>query len=266
MDTLITMLVIGSSIWVLFDAKNIGVKKGQIEGIANMGPVAWFIVCLLLWIVGFPFYLAKRPAFKRINEKNTDAPQAPSEEKHEAGNIEAEKQQHKSPAQDLKGKVVSCGKTAKDSMTTDFSSGGWKSLIKNKYFMIIAGVIVLLLIVFGGNGNNSTPLGTDKEVQALVLDIAKSHLPDIFLSEMMPGLTYADIKDDKDFRDMVKSIDKIIDGISLVNIRVDSVQDEIKKSTSSADLLNEDGARIPIQYTAQRNSDGELFAEVYGLN
>jgi hypothetical protein len=69
MDAIITIIVIATSIWVLVDAKTIGVKKGQITGVANMGPFRWFIVCLLLWIVGFPLYLAKRGEFKKINGK-----------------------------------------------------------------------------------------------------------------------------------------------------------------------------------------------------
>ncbi len=67
MDYVIVLVVIGTSFWVLFDAKSIGVKKGQIKGIANMGPWGWFFVCLFLWIIGFPIYLAKRGEFKRIN-------------------------------------------------------------------------------------------------------------------------------------------------------------------------------------------------------
>ena len=63
------LLVIGTSIWVLVDAQSIGVKKGQLQGMANMGPWGWFFVCLLLWIVGFPMYLAKRGEYKRINSR-----------------------------------------------------------------------------------------------------------------------------------------------------------------------------------------------------
>lgn len=69
MDVIILLIVIGTSIWVLVDAKTIGVKKGQLKGIVDMGPWGWFFVCLLLWIVGFPVYLAKRGEYKRINEK-----------------------------------------------------------------------------------------------------------------------------------------------------------------------------------------------------
>jgi 8-oxo-dGTP pyrophosphatase MutT (NUDIX family) len=60
-------LIIGSSIWVVVDAKSIGVKRGQIKGLGNMGPWGWFFACLLLWILGFPLYLTKRNQFKRIN-------------------------------------------------------------------------------------------------------------------------------------------------------------------------------------------------------
>ena len=63
------VVVIATSIWVLIDAKTIGVKKGQIEGMGNLAPWGWFFACLLLWIVSFPFYLAKRPEYKRVNSK-----------------------------------------------------------------------------------------------------------------------------------------------------------------------------------------------------
>jgi len=68
-DAVILIAVVATSIWVAVDASTIGVKKGQLKGLGNMGPVGWFFVCLLLWIVGFPFYLAKRPELKRINGK-----------------------------------------------------------------------------------------------------------------------------------------------------------------------------------------------------
>ncbi len=69
MGTLILIAVIGTSIWVLYDAKTIGVQKGQIQGLASMGPWGWFFGCLLLWIICFPFYLIKRSEFKKINGK-----------------------------------------------------------------------------------------------------------------------------------------------------------------------------------------------------
>ncbi len=70
MGSLMLLVIIGTSIWVLVDAKSIGVKKGQIKGMGDLGPWGWFFVCLLLWIVGFPFYLAKRSEYKKINSTN----------------------------------------------------------------------------------------------------------------------------------------------------------------------------------------------------
>jgi hypothetical protein len=69
MRAIVWLIVIITSIWVLIDAKKIGVKKGQIKGLADIGPWGWFFVCLLLWIIGFPFYLLKRGELKRINGK-----------------------------------------------------------------------------------------------------------------------------------------------------------------------------------------------------
>ena len=67
MSAVVWAVVIVTIIWVLVDAKKIGVQKGQITGIANMGPWSWFVVCLLLWVVGFPLYLVKRKQYQQIN-------------------------------------------------------------------------------------------------------------------------------------------------------------------------------------------------------
>ena len=63
-------IVIVTSLWVFFDAKRIGIKKGQITGIANLGPGGWLVACLFLWIIAFPTYLIKRPQFIRVNQKD----------------------------------------------------------------------------------------------------------------------------------------------------------------------------------------------------
>ena len=63
------IIVIATSIWVAVDAITIGVKKGQIKGFFDMGPVGWFFSCLLIWIIAFPCYLSERSEYKRINNK-----------------------------------------------------------------------------------------------------------------------------------------------------------------------------------------------------
>jgi len=65
MDMLLLLLTLVSSIWVFTDARNIGVKKGLVTGLADLSPVGWLFACLLLWIVALPLYLIKRPALKR---------------------------------------------------------------------------------------------------------------------------------------------------------------------------------------------------------
>ncbi len=68
------LVVIGTSLWVLVDASNLGVSKGKLQGsFFDMGVAAWFFSCLLLWIVGFPAYLAKRPEYVRLNRIQTSA-------------------------------------------------------------------------------------------------------------------------------------------------------------------------------------------------
>jgi hypothetical protein len=66
----ILLLIVITSIWVVSDAKSIGVKKGQVKGILDMGPWGWFFLCLFLWIVGFPAYLAMRGKYKAANRQS----------------------------------------------------------------------------------------------------------------------------------------------------------------------------------------------------
>jgi hypothetical protein len=59
-DLLPFSVVFGTSVWVLIDSRNIGIKKGTTTGFFNMGPTGWFLACLLCWIAAFPVYLIKR--------------------------------------------------------------------------------------------------------------------------------------------------------------------------------------------------------------
>jgi hypothetical protein len=61
------LVVIGTSIWVLVDASNLGVRSGALGGgFVDIGVVGWFVCCLLLWIVAFPAYLITRPRYAAI--------------------------------------------------------------------------------------------------------------------------------------------------------------------------------------------------------
>jgi len=70
-DVFVILVIIGTSFWVYFDAKTIGAQKGQLKGLLDMSPGQWFFLSLLLWIVGFPAWLAARGKYKQINS-NTE--------------------------------------------------------------------------------------------------------------------------------------------------------------------------------------------------
>jgi hypothetical protein len=62
--TFIWLLVIGTSIWVGFDAHQLGVKRGILGGgFTDMGVAGWTIGVFGLWIIGFPAYMATRPRY-----------------------------------------------------------------------------------------------------------------------------------------------------------------------------------------------------------
>ena len=65
MTIFIFIVVIATSIWVLIDAHILGVRKGVVKGLGDMGPFGWFFASLLLWIIAFPLYLGMRPKYVR---------------------------------------------------------------------------------------------------------------------------------------------------------------------------------------------------------
>jgi hypothetical protein len=60
----LVLVVVGSSIWVGLDAKQLGIRKGSAPGVLDASPFGWFCFTLLMWLVAFPLYLATRSRFK----------------------------------------------------------------------------------------------------------------------------------------------------------------------------------------------------------
>jgi len=54
--------VLGTALWVAIDSSKIQLKRYK-SGI-SYGPVVLFIACAMVWIVGFPWYLAMRYKIK----------------------------------------------------------------------------------------------------------------------------------------------------------------------------------------------------------
>lgn len=64
--SIVILLVLGTSIWAAVDAGSIGAGKVASDcWSVNTSPGQWFFLCLLVWIVFFPLYLAKRSGIKR---------------------------------------------------------------------------------------------------------------------------------------------------------------------------------------------------------
>lgn len=74
LTTLCFGFFIVSSFWVFVDASAIGAKKGTVGGAADMSPFGWLAACLLLWIIAFPLYLARRGEIARVNKQPVQAP------------------------------------------------------------------------------------------------------------------------------------------------------------------------------------------------
>lgn len=59
MLSLLILIVIGSSVWVGFDAAGRDFSKDK-GWFLSRSPTEWTIGCLFLWIIVFPTYLAQR--------------------------------------------------------------------------------------------------------------------------------------------------------------------------------------------------------------
>lgn len=66
---LIPLIVIGTAVWVAIDASQLNVTSGKLGGgLLDMGVIGWTLGCLLLWIICFPAYLAKRSEYVALNK------------------------------------------------------------------------------------------------------------------------------------------------------------------------------------------------------
>jgi predicted small secreted protein len=127
-----------------------------------------------------------------------------------------------------------------------------------------------------------TPKGTDQAVKDTVLKIAKEKLRDQLTPSVYYQLsdgniplanlkiTYMDLKGkyklDRHADATVAGVDKIMANVtmSLRNIRTKEINNEIKMSRSAADLFANQN-KVSIEYTAQLNSEGQVYVEVFGL-
>ena len=70
MGELMLVVYLGTVVWVYFDAQALGARRGLIHNATfDMGPIGWALSCALLWIIGFPAYLANRGQIRVAGER-----------------------------------------------------------------------------------------------------------------------------------------------------------------------------------------------------
>lgn len=74
MTWIVTMVVIGTTLWVVVDSKKNQIPTYGEAYTLNTGALTWLIGCILLWIVAFPLYLFRRQKF--INMRSPKPAQA----------------------------------------------------------------------------------------------------------------------------------------------------------------------------------------------
>lgn len=156
MFDLIAILVLGTSIWVFFDARAIGIKKGQMEGMLDLSPWGWAFCCLLLWIVCFPLYLSKRDNYKQINSHNSS--QQNINDKDDQKFITCEKCGSRMPS--TYNKCYKCGSPMKNAKKTG-------------YLPYLTAVAIVLIVLLGYRAfvtpNNSPTHSTTKSRAGLTI-------------------------------------------------------------------------------------------------
>jgi hypothetical protein len=71
---LLFLVIVGTTVWVGFDARELEMRQGRLSGGAvDMGTRAWVVCCLLLWVIAFPCYLVARSKYVAMR----DAPASP---------------------------------------------------------------------------------------------------------------------------------------------------------------------------------------------
>jgi hypothetical protein len=69
MDIIIIIVWLGTSILVAFDAKKNQITSSDKPYSTNNGALAWFFLCVVVWIIAFPYYLLRRRKIMRLRNE-----------------------------------------------------------------------------------------------------------------------------------------------------------------------------------------------------
>lgn len=124
-------------------------------------------------------------------------------------------------------------------------------------------------LMFSGCGENAVRCD-DSDAQKTVMEITKE-VSKNQLARMNTIYTYQELHEAaKKTPELNKIIGKIDNDYlkaqpTLINIRTEAMDDNLQKSECAADISLSDGNKIPIKYKLSKTSEGELYAEVFGL-
>ena len=144
-----------------------------------------------------------------------------------------------------------------------------ENIMKKKVLsaIIVTGTIMILT----GCGESAVKCD-DNEAQKIVMGISKDEIKNQLVKIRSRGLgTYAIWQElsDKEpgLKKAVEEIDKEYINMNpkLANIRTESIDDKFEKSECAAEIVAENGNKIDITYKLSKTSEGNLYAEVFGI-
>ena len=131
--------------------------------------------------------------------------------------------------------------------------------------MITAG-IALMLSGCGDSAIKCDDSDAQKTVMTISEDAIKNQLARMYTAYTYQGL-HEVVKEKPEINQYIEKVDKQYrDAVpTLMNIRTEAVDDNLKKSECAAEISFANGNKLPITYKLSKTSEGDLYAEVFGL-
>lgn len=127
-----------------------------------------------------------------------------------------------------------------------------------KMFLIAMGISISMIITGCGE---SVVECDNEDAKDLVMDIVESEV-----KNQMSKYTYATSYNGLKNQEYISYIDTRYDAIKaqLANIRTENIDNEMKKSECAAEVVYKND-KVDITYQLSKTTDGNLYAEVFGL-
>lgn len=127
-----------------------------------------------------------------------------------------------------------------------------------KMFLIAMGISISMILTGCGE---SVVECDNEDAKDLVMDIVESEV-----KNQMSKYTYATSYNGLKNQEYISYIDTRYDAIKaqLANIRTENIDNEMKKSECAAEVVYKND-KVDITYQLSKATDGNLYAEVFGL-